>query len=191
MFVFKGLVSRIYDCFFPAQRCPSGGPVSYCLILMWFCMKASMGGIPFLVSPERLLHFTPAAPCSETHQWLSGNDASYWERSSFPGATIFSKTAFILNWLDTVFLACLIWHNYDLKQSVKEWRRAPAPAVGAAARVCFPEVAAKEGATIPGLESFPIAVTAHWLQNGLHMWLWDLWFCIFLSHLEKYSSFYQ
>lgn len=88
-------------------------------------MKLSMGEIPFLVSPKGLIRFPPAAQHSEPHPWLNGNDTSYWERSSFPGATMFSKMAFILNWLDAIFLACLIWHDYNLKQSVKEQKGAP------------------------------------------------------------------
>lgn len=152
-------------------------------------MKLSMGEIPFLVSPKGLFLFAPAGQHPKPHQWLSGNDASYWESSLFPGATIFSKMAFILNWLDTIYFACLIWHHYNPKQSVKEQRGAAAPAAGAAARVCSPEVAAKEGATTPGQKGFPIAVTAHWLQNGLHMWLCNLWFWVFLSQLEEVQLF--
>lgn len=42
---------------------------------------------------------------------------------------------------------------------------APALAAGAVARICSPEAAAREGATTQALEGFPIAVTAHSLQN--------------------------
>lgn len=73
--------------------------------------------------------------------------------------------ACILNWLVTVLLACLIWHDYSLKQPVEEPRGAPTLTAGAVARICSPEVAAKEGATTQALEGFPTAVTARCLQN--------------------------
>lgn len=57
------------------------------------------------------------------------------------------------------------------------------------ARVCYPEVAAKEGAITSGLEGFPIAANACWLQTGLREWLRDLWLCIFLSQLEEVQLF--
>ena len=65
----------------------------------------------------------------------------------------------------------------------------PALAVGAVARVHSSEAAAKEGATAPRPEGFPIAVASCQLQNGLHRWLWDLWLCVFLSQLEEIQLF--
>lgn len=146
-------------------------------------MKLSMGEIPFSFLPKGLFffffHFCSPAPTQ--CWWIAGNDASYWERSSFPGATIFSETAFILNWLVTVFLACLIWHDYSLKQPAEEPRAAPALAAGAVARICSPEAAAKQGATTQPLEGFPIAVTACCLQNDFaHLALGFVALCIFI-----------
>lgn len=90
--------------------------------------------------------------------------------------------AFILNWLVTVFLACLVWHNHSRKQPFEEPRGAPALAAGAVARICSPEAAAREGATSQALQGFPIAVTAHGLQNDFaHLALGFAVLRVFLS----------
>lgn len=92
-------------------------------------------------------------------------------------------------------IRCNIFSLFDLAylQAEAAWQgakgNARALAAGAVARVCSPEAAAKEGATTAGLEGFPIAVTARWLQNSLHAWLWDLRLCIFLAQLEEVQLF--
>lgn len=134
------------------------------LILSVFTWSLAWARFPlYFLYFQRTLH--SVAQHSESCWWFTGNDPSYWERSSFPGTTTFSEMAFILNWLATVFLACLIWHGYSLKQPFEEPRRAPALAASAVARICSPEAAAKEGATTQALEGFPIALTACCLKN--------------------------
>lgn len=90
--------------------------------------------------------------------------------------------ALILNRLGPLFLACSVWHGFNLKQSGQEQR--------GVSWVCSPQAAAKEGATTPRPEDFPlhrgsVAAKACWLQNVLHTGLSDLLLCLFASQVEE------
>lgn len=171
-------------CSFSRDLCSGLWLFSPILVLPFrlFLHEAQHGRDSFFIFTQRTLHSVaqPSEPC----WWFTGNDASYWERSSFPGATTFSKMAFILNWLITVFLACLIWHGYSLKQLFEEPRGAPALAASAVARICSPEAAAKEGANTKHWRVFPLLLLPVVCKMTLHTWLWDLCLYIFLSQLE-------
>lgn len=160
---FQGTCVQDYGCFPQSQCCPSDWPVSYCLVFNCFCIKLSVGEISLFIFIQRSLFSTSVDQRSEPYWWFTGNDASCWERSSFPGAAIFSEMAFILNWLVTVFLACLVWHNHSRSSLLRS--QGEPRAAGAVARICSPEAAAGEGAISQALQGFPIAVTAHGLQN--------------------------
>lgn len=148
-------------------------------------MKLSVGETP-LASPKRPSHFTAPAQHSKPHRWLSGNDASYWESSLFPGANFLSKMAFILHWLDAIFLACLIWHDQNLKQSVREQRRAGAVAGAVPQRLLQKKMP-------PPLDwrVFPLLLLLSGCEMTCTHGFGICGFAYFYASWRKYSSLYQ
>lgn len=127
-------------------------------------MKLSMGKIPSLFSSRgflfSLLSLALIALLVVHWEWcqllrknlISWSNYLFWD-GLYP--KLISHSIF----------GSFIWHYCSLKQPFEEPRGAPALAAGAVPRMCSPEAAAKEGAITQALEGFPIAVTAHCLQN--------------------------